>query len=172
MSDDELAATVAATVERLVERGVTLAVAESLTGGAVVEHLVRVPGVSRVLFGGVVAYRTELKRDLVGVDARLLEQYGAVHPKVAAQLAERVRVALAVNGVAARVGVGTTGVAGPDPQDGVKPGVAFVAVAVDDRTEVRELRVRGDRADVRQAAARAALMLLAELTAPEDGVTR
>lgn len=165
MSEDELAALVERVVAGLIARGLSIAVAESLTGGAVVEQLVRVPGVSRVLFGGVVAYQTQLKRDLVGVDAALLARHGAVHPLVAAQLAERVREALAVDGVAARVGVGTTGVAGPDPQDGVEPGVAYVAVAVDATTEVRTLRLSGDRAAIRRAATEAALALLAELTA-------
>lgn len=142
------------------ERGLTLAVAESLTGGLVVSRLVDVPGVSEVLHGGVVAYATQLKRDVIGVDAALLERHGPVHPEVAVQLAERVRLVLAVDGRAARVGVATTGVAGPDPQDGVAVGTAYVAVAIDRVTEVRELRLDGGRDAIRQAACSESLLLL------------
>ncbi|MBI5161029.1 MAG: CinA family protein [Micrococcales bacterium] len=150
-----------ALVEALRSRGLTIAVAESLTGGQVVAALVDVPGASAVLHGGIVAYATPLKRDLVGVDARLLAEHGAVHPEVARQLADRVRSALAVDGRAARVGIGTTGVAGPDPQDGVAAGTAFVAVAVDEAILVREVHEEGARDAVRAAATRAALALLA-----------
>lgn len=149
-------------VAELRARDLTIAVAESLTGGRVVAALVDVPGVSAVLHGGVVAYATPLKRDLVGVDSALLAEHGAVHPEVARQLAERIRGALAVDGVPARVGIGTTGVAGPDPQDATEPGTAFVAVAVDGETAVRELRIPGSRETVRAATTAAALDLLAE----------
>ncbi|TPW70257.1 CinA family protein [Schumannella sp. 10F1B-5-1] len=147
----------------LISRGLTTAVAESLTGGLVVAELVTVPGISAVLHGGAVAYATPLKRDIVGVDARLLERHGAVHPEVAAQLAQRVRSALAVDGRAARLGIGTTGVAGPDPQDGRAVGSVFVAVALDERVEVRELLLAGDRARIRADAVAAALDLLDEV---------
>jgi nicotinamide-nucleotide amidase len=149
--------------DELIARGLTTAVAESLTGGLVVAELVSVPGVSAVLHGGVVAYATPLKRDVVGVDGALLAREGAVHPDVAVQLAQRVRAALAVEGRAARVGLGTTGVAGPDPQDGRAVGTVFVAVALDERVEVRELALAGGRAAVRQGAAEAALALLDEV---------
>ena len=153
----------AALVDALRAHGLTVAVAESLTGGLVVADLVAVPGVSSILHGGVVAYATPLKRDVIGVDADLLDEHGAVHPEVARQLAERVRHALAVDGRDARVGIGTTGVAGPDPQDGVPPGTAYVAVAIDDRTEIRGIDVTGDRAAVRAAAVSAAFDLLGEM---------
>lgn len=153
---------VAALVAGLRSLGLTVAVAESLTGGLVVAELVRVPGVSAVLHGGVVAYATALKRDVVGVDGDLLAAHGAVHPEVARQLAERIRSALAVDGVPARVGIGTTGVAGPDPQDGVAPGTAWIGVAVDEVTEVRRIRIEGDRDAVRAAAVSEALVMLEE----------
>lgn len=150
----------AAIVAELRRRGWTLAVAESLTGGALAAELVAVPGVSSVLTGGVVAYSTALKRDVVGVDARLLARVGAVHPDVAAQLAERVRTALAVDGRAADVGVATTGVAGPDPQDGHEPGTVFIAVATPASTVVKELRLTGDRGAIRRASVSESLALL------------
>jgi nicotinamide-nucleotide amidase len=155
--DDE---TLAATVLRvLAERTSTLAVAESLTGGALASAVVDVPGASTVLRGGVVAYATDLKGALLDVDAGLLDRVGAVHPDVAAAMARGVRTRLG-----ATWGVGTTGVAGPDPQDGVEPGTAYVAVAGPDGEEAwREVRVHADRAIVRQLTVANALDLLRRL---------
>lgn len=149
-------------VALLRERGLTVAVAESLTGGLLVSELVAVPGASHVLLGGVVAYATPLKRDVVGVDAGLLEREGAVHPEVARQLADRIRAVLAVDGCAADVGIGTTGVAGPEPQDGRQVGEVHVAVAMPDGIVVRSLQLRGDREAIRRAAVSESLSLLAE----------
>ena len=86
---------VPALVALLRGRGETLATAESLTGGAVAAALVDVPGVSAVFRGGIVAYATELKGLLLGVDEALLAREGAVHPEVARQMADGVRVRLA-----------------------------------------------------------------------------
>ncbi len=129
-------------------RGWTLAVAESLTGGLVSARLVEVPGASVVLRGGVVAYATDLKESVLGVDGALLAARGAVDPDVARQMAQGVARVLGAD-----VGLATTGVAGPDPQDGKAPGAVYVAVATPERTEVRELRLEGDRSAVRDAAA-------------------
>jgi nicotinamide-nucleotide amidase len=160
---------VAAIVAELRRRGITLAVAESLTGGLLVAEFVSVAGVSAVLHGGVVAYSTALKHSVVGVDAGLLAEHGPVHPEVAAQLADRVRTALAVDGVPARAGLGTTGVAGPGPQDGVPAGTAYAAAALDDRVVVRSLRIDGDRAAIRRAVVSESLSALAEVLAPWTG---
>src|SRR5690348_4361122 len=89
--------------------GQTVAVAESLTGGLVAAALTDVPGSSASFRGGVVAYATELKADLLGVDAMMLRRHGAVYPQVAAAMAQGVRARLG-----ATYGVATTGVAGPD----------------------------------------------------------
>jgi CDP-diacylglycerol--glycerol-3-phosphate 3-phosphatidyltransferase len=105
--------------ELLLARGETLAVAESLTGGALAAAVVAVPGVSATFRGGVVAYATELKSELLGVDAALLAARGPVDPDVAVAMAEGVRERLG-----ATWGLATTGVAGPDPQDGHPPGCA------------------------------------------------
>jgi nicotinamide-nucleotide amidase len=154
-----------ALVERLIAERRTVAVAESLTGGAVLAELIRVPGASAVVRGGVVAYDTALKRTLLGVDAALLETHGAVHPQVATAMAEGVRAVAAVGGHPADWGVATTGVAGPDPQDGAPVGLVYVAVADAERTLVREHRFAGDRAAVRWQAVAAALALLADALA-------
>lgn len=141
----------AALVAALAERGETVAVAESLTGGLVVAELVGVPGASAVVRGGVVAYATPVKATVLGVDADLLAARGAVDPEVARQMAAGVRIALAVDGVHATWGISTTGVAGPDPQDGKAVGTVFVGIADAAGAEAVELHLAGDRAAIRSA---------------------
>lgn len=138
----------------LAGRAWTLAVAESLTGGLVTAAVVDVPGASAVLRGGVVAYATDLKASLLDVDEGLLAARGAVDPAVAAAMARGVRARLGAD-----VGLATTGVAGPDPQDGHAPGTVHVAVAAPDGVEVRSLQLAGGRAAVRAAACDAVLDL-------------
>lgn len=111
-------------VTDLVQRRLTVATAESLTGGLLAALLTEVPGSSAVLRGGLIVYATELKHRLAGVDAALLAERGPVDPQVAVELARGARQACT-----AEVGVGLTGVAGPDPQDGVAVGTWFCAVA-------------------------------------------
>jgi nicotinamide-nucleotide amidase len=142
----------AGVVEDLAARGETLAVAESLTGGALAAAVVDVPGASAVFRGGVVSYATDLKHALLGVDADLLAREGAVDPEVARQMAEGVRERLG-----STWGAATTGVAGPDPQDGRPPGLVFVAVAGPSASLVERLTLQGGRAAVRAATVAAAL---------------
>ena len=142
-------------VATLVAAGRTVATAESLTGGLVCAALTDVPGASAVVRGAVVAYATELKAQVLGVDADLLATGGAVQAEVARQMATGVCRALGAD-----VGVATTGVAGPEPQDGRPVGSVFVAVAVDGRVAVRELALAGDRAAIRARTVEAALALL------------
>jgi nicotinamide-nucleotide amidase len=142
----------------LAAQGSTVAVAESLTGGLLGAALTEQPGASRTFRGGVLAYATELKQALLDVPGPLLEAEGAVSAHVAAAMAAGVRDRLG-----ATYGVGLSGVAGPDPQDGVAPGTAFVAVAGPDDGQVRELSVPGDRATVRSAAVTGALSLLLDV---------
>ena len=161
MPTTEAAALASSVAAEAIRRGIGIAVAESLTGGDVVSAFVSVPGASAMLRGGIVAYDTRIKASLLGVDADLLEREGAVDPDVAAQMAQRVREVLAVDGRAADLGVATTGVAGPDAQDGKPVGLVFVAVADADGTVVREHRFSGGRVDIRSAATTAALELAA-----------
>ncbi|MDO9590576.1 MAG: nicotinamide-nucleotide amidohydrolase family protein [Microcella sp.] len=151
-----------AVIAALTRAGRTLAVAESLTGGALTAELVSVPGASAVLRGGVVAYDTALKSSLLGVPLDLLAAHGPVHADVAALMAEGVRDAAAVGGHPADIGVATTGVAGPDPQGDAPVGLVFVAVADAEGSDVRELRFTGDRAGIRAQAVAAAIALLAD----------
>lgn len=162
VSDEKLAR---ALVGVLTARGETVAVAESLTGGLVVATLVGVPGASTVVRGGVVAYATPVKATVLGVDADLLASNGAVDPEVARQMASGVRTALAVDGVPATWGISTTGVAGPDPQDGKPVGTVFVGIASAERSVATELHLEGDRAAIRSATVSE---LLARMTTEVD----
>lgn len=142
-------------VARLRRLGQTVATAESLTAGMVAAELTSVPGSSAVLRGGLIVYATELKAKLAGVDPALLAEHGAVHPDVAVQLAEGAR-----DRCEATWGLGLTGVAGPDPQDGVAPGTVYVAVAGPPGVRVRRLSLAGDRGQVRLGSVTAVLELL------------
>ncbi|MFF5444352.1 CinA family protein [Streptomyces sp. NPDC012888] len=150
------AAGVAAEVLRaLAESDGTLAVAESLTGGMVAAELTAVPGASRSFRGSVTAYATELKHTLLGVDAALLAAHGAVNAQVAEEMAAGVRRALG-----ASWGIATTGVAGPDPQDGQPVGTVFVAVAGPWARKSVRLRLNGSRTEIRRESVRTVLELL------------
>ncbi|QNE37462.1 nicotinamide-nucleotide amidohydrolase family protein [Leifsonia shinshuensis] len=151
-------------VRTLIDRGQTIAVAESLTGGGLTAELTRVPGASAVVLGAAVVYATELKHTLLGVDAGLLEREGPVDPEVARQLAAGVRERLAVAGRPADLGVSTTGVAGPDPQGGRAVGTVYVGVASAAGVRSVELRLAGDRQSIRaQTVSRAVRELAVEL---------
>jgi nicotinamide-nucleotide amidase len=146
-----------ALLSALAVRGWTVAVAESLTGGLVVASLVSVPGASASVRGGVVAYATELKQSLLGVDAALLAEHGAVHPEVARQMATGVRRAAAIDGREADVGIATTGIAGPDSPDGQPVGTVHIGVAWPGDDLVMSLQLTGDRDEIRAASVRHAL---------------
>lgn len=146
-------------VARLSELGWTLAVAESLTGGLVVSAVVDVAGASAVLRGGVVAYATDVKQSVLGVDPTLLAAHGPVHPRVAQQMAEGVRRALAHGDQPADVGIATTGIAGPVSPDGQPVGTVHLAVSTPLGSRVESLVLTGDRAQIRVEAAARALRL-------------
>ncbi|MFC8192726.1 CinA family protein [Cellulomonas sp. NPDC057328] len=148
----------------LAARGWSLAVAESLTGGQVTATLVDVPGASTVLRGGVVAYATDLKASVLGVDGDLLAARGPVDGDVACAMADGVRARLGAD-----VGLATTGVAGPGPQDGHPAGTVHVAVGGPAGTVSRALRLDGDRAAVRAGATAAVLALAVEVLADGAG---
>ena len=157
----------AAVVRTLIDRGLTIAAAESLTGGLLTAELTSVPGASAVVLGGAVVYATELKHSLLGVDADLLAAEGPVHPEVARQLASGVRERLAVDGRPADLGVATTGVAGPDPQGGRPVGTVFVGVSSARGTRAVALELSGDRDAIRRATVVSAVTALTE----ELGIT-
>ena len=149
------------------DRGVTLSVAESLTGGQVSSSLVEVPGASRVLVGAVVAYATRIKAQVLGVDAAHLERTGPVDRDVALQMARGVRRLLGAD-----LGLATTGVAGPGPADGHPPGTVHIAVVGPWGEMHRELRLAGDRAQVRRATVKEMFELAIGFLRKEDHGTQ
>lgn len=147
----------AGVVHALAERGETLAVVESLTGGLLSSTIVEIAGASSVYRGALVVYATDLKSSLADVPADLLADRGPVDPDVAVALAEGGRKRCGADWC-----VATTGVAGPEPQGGKPVGMVFVAVAGPLGSDVRELDLDGGRDAVRAGAVTAALRLLIE----------
>jgi len=134
-------------------RNATLAVAESCTGGLLGERITSISGSSRYFKGGAIVYSNELKTELAGVPADMIERHGAVSREVAAALAEGIRYRADVT-----LGVGITGVAGPTGGTSEKPvGLVFHALASDSGTEVIERHFPGDRKRIRWFATTMAL---------------
>ena len=156
-------------------RRLALAASESLTGGLVADAFVRIPGASAVFLGSAVTYAVAAKRSILGVDGALLEGEGAVHPEVAKQMAMgAARLYRAAAGHRPVVGVATTGVAGPGPDDRGNPaGLVYVGVSLPAATGVdvgagpkvcsEELHLRGARPQIRMASVSRLLTLLARL---------
>ena len=142
-------------------RGLTLATAESCTGGLIAERLTRVPGSSDVFLGGIVAYANEVKVRQLGVPADVIELHGAVSPEVAAAMASGVR-----NQLGADVAIADTGVAGPGGGTEDKPvGLVYVAAETPDASRVLDFNYPADRQAVRSRAAVAGLHLVRRLLA-------
>jgi nicotinamide-nucleotide amidase len=165
-------ADVAGLLAELERRNLRLAVAESLTGGLLSATIVAVPGASKSYLGAIVAYQSALKHELLGVSTALIASQGVVNAEVAAQMAIGVRDRLSkATGFDSRqtIGVATTGVAGPESQDGQEVGTVFVAIAgfLGDIEDVRvaELRLSGDRNEIRANAAIEAFAQLSEYLA-------
>jgi len=137
------------------QKKVTLAVAESCTGGMLGERLTGIPGSSDVFLGGVIAYHNDVKKDLLEVKAHDLDKHGAVSEQVALQMAAGIRAR-----TKADVGVAVTGIAGPGGGTPEKPvGLVWVAVHASE-AKARRFHVGGDRAEIRQRAAQAALEMV------------
>lgn len=145
-----------AVVAACIARGLTLGTAESLTAGLVAATIAEIPGCSAVLRGSVVAYHADLKHDLLGVSDEDLDR-GVVTREVAIAMARG-----AARVLRADIGVGTTGVAGPDSHDGQPPGSAWIAVSGPSGIRAQHLMVPGDRQDVRRQTVVACLALVGD----------
>jgi len=139
-----------AIASRLVARGLTLGLAESVTGGLISSRLVNIPGASQWFRGSLVSYASALKHELLGV-----AQGPVVSAEAAEQMARGARELLGAD-----VGLSVTGVAGPDEQDGQVPGTVFVGLAVGDSVSHVSFRLPGDRARIRSYGAISALNAL------------
>ena len=142
--------------DRLTERGLTLAVAESCTGGTIAARFTALPGASAYFRSGVVAYSNEAKHDLLGVDPQAIERHGAVSEEVARQMAQGVRRA-----ARADYAVATTGIAGPTGGSERKPvGTVWIAVATPAGTTAVCRQCGTDRRQIIDRAAAVAISLL------------
>lgn len=157
----------AARVHRLLDAsGATVATAESLTGGRLAAALTSLPGASRTYVGGVVAYATETKVDLLGVPADLVAGQGVVSAACAEAMADGIR-----ERTGATYALSTTGVAGPDTQEGRPVGTVFVGLSGPSETRSAVFTLVGGRSEVQVGACAEALdMLVAHLRVEETGV--
>lgn len=143
-------------VERL--QGRTLVTAESITGGGIGEAITSISGSSAIYKGGIICYTDWVKKQILGVNEKLLEEVGAVSAAVAKQMAHGARRVLAAD-----IAVSVTGLAGPKGDDyGNNIGTVFIGFADARRTEAREYHFSGTRADIRNQAIQAALELILE----------
>ena len=147
----------------LARRGATVATAESLTGGQLAAAITAVPGASASYVGGVVSYATQVKVSVLGVSAELVAAFGVISRECASAMA---RGAAALTG--ATYALSTTGVAGPDPQEGHPPGTVYVAVVGPFGQEVLALDLAGDRAAIQDQTCRAALSALGGILDQEE----
>lgn len=144
------------------ETGTTLSTAESCTAGFVAHLVTSLPGASAFYEGGVVAYSAVAKIKLLGVPGAVIERFGVVSAETAGEMAELVRVLLRTD-----YAVATTGNLGPDVLDGKEKGLIYIAVGTRDRTEIRELRLNGEREENKTAAGTAVLHFLVEVMETE-----
>jgi nicotinamide-nucleotide amidase len=143
----------------LISAGLTIATAESCTGGLVAGRLTDRPGSSAYVLGGLVVYSNEAKHELAGVPTELIERVGAVSAEVADALAAGARARLGAD-----IGVGITGIAGPDGGSADKPvGLVYLCVANQQKTVARRVILPGGRADVRARSVVIAMHMLREL---------
>ena len=142
-------------IEKLRERGLLLATAESCTGGLCAKRLTDVPGASQVFCGGVVSYTNDVKMRLLGVKEETLAQFGAVSGETAREMAEGARKA-----TGADVAVSVTGVAGPSSDEmGNVVGTVFIAFSSERETVSEKLQLSGDREKIREQSVNAMLWL-------------
>lgn len=153
MNDDRLEAQVG---QRLRSAGLTIATAESSTGGLIAKRLTDIPGSSAYLIGGVVAYANRAKRRLLSLDEQMLAEHGAVSETVAREMAIGARTLFGVD-----LAISVTGIAGPDGATATKPvGLTFVALSTPRGVWVRRFVFEGDRLQNREQSADAAFQMV------------
>ena len=154
-------------LKTLTERDLTLATAESLTGGLLGATITQVPGASKVYLGGAIAYTTPVKVTLLGVDRREIEAFTVVSGQVASGMASGIQ-----DFTGADWCIAVTGVAGPDPSEGHAPGEVWICVrgpqigALPSAVHTQQFQVEGDRDAVRAATVEAAVSMLLRILSP------
>jgi PncC family amidohydrolase len=142
------------------DRGISLSVAESCTGGLISHYLTMFPGASRFLEAGVVSYSVRAKQNILGISPDTISAFGVVSKETAGEMAEKIRAITQTD-----YGLSTTGNLGPDVLEGKEEGLIYITVAGEGKTLTKELRLKGERRKIKEEASSAALsMLIDEIT--------
>jgi len=144
-------------VELLLQKNLSLSITESCTGGLIFHELTNIPGSSKVLKAGIVAYSNEAKNKILNISKNLLEEFGAVSSEVAEAMCKNVSVLLDAD-----IGLSTTGILGPDSIEGKPVGLVYIAVGNPQKILLREYRLNGNRLQNKLQASKFALSLLHE----------
>ena len=131
-------------IKKLEEKNLTIAVAESLTGGLVAASLTEIPGASKVFRGSITAYADEIKQNILNVKDETITNFTSISELVALEMAINVRTIMKSD-----IGISTTGVAGPEKSAGFAPGLVFVAISIGDHNMCQKLEITGDRSKIR-----------------------
>ena len=131
-------------IKKLQENNLTIAVAESLTGGLVAASLTEIPGASKVFRGSITAYADEIKQNVLNVNKETILKFTSISEQVALEMAINVRTIMKSD-----IGISTTGVAGPEKSAGFAPGLVFVAISIGDHNMCQKLEITGDRSKIR-----------------------
>jgi len=156
--DDEILDVIKRVHEIFKKRGLTLSVAESCTGGLISHYITALPGASNFFEAGVVSYSAATKREILGISASTIENYGVISESTAKEMAEKVRSLTGTD-----YSLSTTGNLGPEVLEGKEKGLIYIAVSQKSQTFSRELRLTGDREENKEAASLSALNFLIEV---------
>ena len=141
-------------IKKLQEKNLTLAVAESLTGGLVAASLTEIPGASKVFKGSITAYVDEIKQNVLNVKDETITNFTSISKQVALEMAINVRTIMKSD-----IGISTSGVAGPEKSAGFLPGLVFVAISIGDHNMCQKLEITGDRSKIRNQTVKELLQL-------------
>ncbi|SDJ71078.1 competence/damage-inducible protein A [Sediminibacillus albus] len=146
-------------IEKLAEKNLKVAIAESLTGGKFTDRLISVPGASQAVIAGIVCYSPQSKQQLVGVNPETIQLYGTVSKQCAEELSQNIQQKLGAD-----IGISFTGVAGPDSSEGKAPGTVFISVHHKTKGTVsREFNFQGGRSGIRQRTVKKGLEMLLQI---------
>ena len=131
-------------IKKLQEKNLTIAVAESLTGGLIAASLTEIPGASSVFKGSITAYIDEVKQSVLNVKSETITNFTSISEQVALEMAVNVRKIMKSD-----IGISATGVAGPEKSAVFLPGLVFVAISIGDHNMCQKLELTGDRTQIR-----------------------
>ena len=141
-------------IKKLQENNLTIAVAESLTGGLVAASLTEIPGASKVFKGSITAYADVIKQNILNVKDETITNFTSISEQVALEMAINVRTIMKSD-----IGISTSGVAGPEKSAGFAPGLVFVAISIGDHNMCQKLEITGDRSKIRNQTVQEILQL-------------